>query len=96
MQGPVGAWLFEQNGIDANDPDTVIVVDGQRVLRNSDAVLSIYAACGWPWRAVAALRLVPRAWRDPVYRLVARNRYRLFSRLDSCWVPSPADRDRVL
>lgn len=96
MQGEVGAELFRRHGIDPTDPSTILVVDGDRVLRDSDAVLAIYAGLGWPWRAAGWLRLVPRALRDPPYRLVARNRYRLFGRRETCWVPSPADRDRVL
>ena len=96
MQGEVGAELFTRHGIDASDPDTILVVDGDRVLRDSDAVLAIYSALGWPWRAARWFRAVPRAVRDPLYRLVARNRYRLFGRRETCWVPSPADRDRVL
>lgn len=95
MQGPLGAALYREHGIDPADPDTLIVVDGGRVLRDSDAVLAIYAGCGWPWRAAAALRLVPRRVRDPLYRSIARNRYRLFGRRETCWVPTPEDRDRV-
>jgi predicted DCC family thiol-disulfide oxidoreductase YuxK len=96
MQSEVGAELFSRHGIDASDPDTILVVDGDRVLRDSDAVLAIYSALGWPWRAARWFGAVPRAVRDPLYRLVARNRYRLFGRRETCWVPSPADRDRVL
>lgn len=96
MQGPVGAALYRSHGIDPADPDTIIVVDGPRVLRDSDAVLAIYAGCGWPWRAAAALALVPRRLRDPLYRLVARNRYRLFGKRETCWLPAPEDRDRLL
>lgn len=96
MQGPVGAALLQAHGIDASDPDTIIVVDGARAWRDSDAVLAIYAGCGWPWRALAALRLVPRPLRDALYRWVARNRYRLFGRRETCWLPSAADRDRLL
>jgi predicted DCC family thiol-disulfide oxidoreductase YuxK len=96
MQGEVGARLFMEHGVDPLDPDTILVVDGERVLRDSDAVLAIYAGLGWPWRAIGWLRLVPRALRDPPYRLVARNRYRLFGRRETCWLPAPADRDRVL
>ncbi|SFP81922.1 thiol-disulfide oxidoreductase DCC family protein [Sphingomonas rubra] len=96
MQGRIGAELFARHGIDPSDPDTILVVDGDQVLQNSDAVLAIYSGLGWPWRAAGWLRAVPRALRDPLYRLVARNRYRLFGRRETCWLPSPADRDRVL
>jgi predicted DCC family thiol-disulfide oxidoreductase YuxK len=96
MQGEVGAELFRRHGIDPTDPDTILVIDGERVLRDSDAVLSIYAGLGWPWRIAAAVRMVPRPLRDPVYRWVARNRYRIFGRRDRCWLPRPEDADRVL
>lgn len=96
MQGPTGDSLYRTYGIDPATPDTLIVVDGQRVLRNSDAVLAIYAECGWPWRCAVILRVMPRAVRDPIYRWVARNRYRFFGRRDTCWLPSAEHRHRVL
>ncbi len=66
------------------------------MLRDSDAVLRIYEGLGWPWRVAALARLVPRPLRDPVYRLVARNRYRLFGRRETCWLPSAEEADRIL
>jgi predicted DCC family thiol-disulfide oxidoreductase YuxK len=96
MQGAVGAALFRQHGIDPDDPDTIIVVQGDQVLRDSDAVLAIYGGLGWPWRLAAIFRGVPLALRNPVYRWVARNRYRIFGRRDTCWLPDPADAARVL
>lgn len=96
MQGPVGASLFRAHGIDPADPDTLIVVEHGRARRDSDAVIAIWEGLGWPWRAASAFRLVPRRLRDVVYRAVARNRYRLFGRRETCWLPDPADRDRVL
>ena len=96
MQGEAGSALFRRFGIDPADPDTLIVVDGDRVRRDSDAILAIWSGLGWPWRAGAMFRLVPRLLRDPVYRWVARNRYRLFGKRDTCWLPDPAFRDRLL
>jgi predicted DCC family thiol-disulfide oxidoreductase YuxK len=96
MQGEAGSALYRRFGIDPADPDTLIVVEGDRVRRDSDAILAIWAGLGWPWRAGAMFRLVPRLLRDPVYRWVARNRYRLFGKRDTCWLPNPAFRDRML
>ena len=96
MQGEVGSALYRRFGIDPGNPDSIIVVDGEHMLRDSDAVLSIYAGLGWPWKVLSVFRLVPRFIRDPLYLLLARNRYRLFGKRDSCWLPSPEYRDRLL
>lgn len=96
MQGEAGAALYRRFGIDPADPETLIVVDGDRALRDSDAVLAIWRGLGWPWRAAGLLRVAPRRLRDPLYRWVARNRYRLFGKRETCWVPTPAQRERVL
>ncbi|MGB3811835.1 MAG: thiol-disulfide oxidoreductase DCC family protein [Shinella sp.] len=96
MQKEVGASLYRRFGIDPSDPESMIVVEGDHLLRDSDAVLAIYAGLGWPWKAVSLLRIVPRFLRDPVYRWLARNRYHIFGRRETCWVPRPEDRDRLL
>lgn len=96
MQKEVGASLYRRFGIDPSDPESMIVVQGDHLLRDSDAVLAIYSGLSWPWKAVSLLRIVPRFLRDPVYRWLARNRYRIFGRRETCWVPRPEDRDRLL
>jgi len=96
MQGEVGTALYQRFGIDPKDPESMIVVTGDKVQRDSDGVLAIYAGLGWPWRAMAIFYVVPRFLRDPVYRWVARNRYRLFGRRDACFVPKPEHTRYVL
>lgn len=96
MQGDAGAALYRRFGIDPADPETLILVEDGRVRRDSDAVLAIWAALSWPWRAAAAFRAIPRPLRDAIYRWVARNRYRLSGRRDTCWLPDPKFRDRLL
>jgi predicted DCC family thiol-disulfide oxidoreductase YuxK len=96
IQSPAGAALCRRFGLDPADPETLLLVDGDRALRNSDAILAIWRGLGWPWRAAAALAIVPRTLREPLYLWVARNRYRLFGRRETCWLPSAADRERLL
>jgi predicted DCC family thiol-disulfide oxidoreductase YuxK len=95
-QGEVGAALLERFGVDPDDPDTIIVVDRDQVWRNSDAVLAIYSGLGWPWRVMSLFKLVPRFIRDPIYRFVATNRYRIFGKRETCWLPTPEQAGRVL
>ena len=49
------------------------------------------------WRLAGfLLQILPRPLRDWGYRLVERNRYRLFGRFETCMLPGPKDRDRFL
>ena len=96
MQGATGARLFRKFGLDPADPTSIIVVTGETARIDSNAVLAIYAGLGWPWKALAAFRIVPRFLRDPAYRWIARNRYRIFGKRETCWVPPPDYADRVL
>ena len=68
----------------------------ERLLRKSDAALWILRALGGPWRAAAALRVLPAGVRDIGYDLVARTRYRLFGRYTTCPLPDPRHRARFL
>lgn len=96
MQGETGRELMQQAGIDPADPESFVVFDGGRILMNSDAVIHIWSRIGWPWRIAVLGKVIPRPLRDAVYRLVARNRYRIFGKRETCWVPTPEQAQRVL
>jgi len=96
VQSDAGRALYRRFSLDPDDPQTMLVVDGDRLHRDSDAVLAIARGLGAPWSTAGVLRLVPRPLRDAAYRLVARNRYRLFGRRETCWLPAPDYRDRLL
>ncbi len=96
MQDGAGAALYRRFGLDPRDPEALIVVAGDRALMGSDAVIAIWRGLGWPWRLAGVLRFVPRALREPVYRWVARHRYRLFGRRRTCWLPDARGSERLL
>lgn len=77
-------------------PDSIVLIAEGRALERSDAALAIAGRLGFPWRLLAALRIVPRPIRDAGYRFVARNRYRWFGRTDACMVPTPELRARFI
>ena len=65
----------------------MLIEDG-RVYERSDAVVRIARGLSGPARAAAALRILPRPARDLLYKGVARSRYRLFGRRETCRVPT--------
>ncbi len=103
MQGDVGAQIMRDAGLDPLDPESFVLIDvpepGEemgRVWMNSDAVLHMWAQLGWPWRAGALFKVIPRAIRDPLYKLIARNRYKWFGKREECWVPTPEQKRWIL
>lgn len=89
IQGRTGQALLSQAGLRVDGLQTLLLVDGNRSWQHTGAILRLLHALGWPWRLAWFLWLVPAPLRDAAYRLVARNRTRLFGRSDACLVPPP-------
>lgn len=97
MQGQAGRHLLQRAGIDPDDPVSFMVLQGDAIYTDSQALLVVLRTLGRPWAWVAAtLDRVPRGWRDVAYRAVARRRYRWFGRREQCLVPGDAVRARFL
>lgn len=91
----VGRALAARYGIDPEAPQTNAVVWGGRIFFKSDAALTVLGQLSGT-RALAGLKAAPRSLRDPVYDLIARNRYAIFGRTETCMVPSPEERTRFV
>ena len=95
IQSGYGTRLARAFGIDPDDPDTNAVVHDGEVFLKSDAALTVLSHLpGWRW--VRVLRSVPKPLRDALYNLVARNRYRIFGKYETCFVPDAELRARVM
>jgi predicted DCC family thiol-disulfide oxidoreductase YuxK len=89
MQSPAARALLAARGMAEPDFTTLLVLDREGVFVKSAAVLRLLREVRPPWPSLARLiAVVPPAWCDVVYDLVARHRYRLFGRRSSCLVPS--------
>ena len=86
------------------DPQTLssfyVIADFQtphaRVATKSEAAIFVAAELGWPWKAARVARVLPRTFRDRLYDIVARNRYRMFGRYEQCLMPSENSRHRFV
>jgi predicted DCC family thiol-disulfide oxidoreductase YuxK len=96
MQGEAGRRLLAAHGLDPDDPASFLLIDAEGAHTDSDAIVRVLSGLGGGWRLAAAGRIVPRALRDRLYRLVARHRYRWFGVRSACRVPDPRHAHRFL
>ena len=97
MQGDSGRALLARHGLDPDDPASLLLVDEAGAHTDTVAIRRVLQGLGGGWRLPAAvIGALPRALIDPVYRFVARNRYRWFGRHAVCALPPPEARERFL
>ncbi len=96
LQSETGRTLLQRAGLSADNFDTVVLVEDDRVFTRSDAALEVARRLGGWWPALAVFKLVPRFIRDGVYNWVARHRYRWFGRREACMLPRPEWKERFL
>ncbi len=88
IQSPYGRALAQRLGISFEAPETNAVVTRGRAHFKAESAIEVLRRL--PRRSWARVfSLVPRTLRDFIYDGVARNRYRLFGRTESCMVPTP-------
>ncbi|TPI13727.1 thiol-disulfide oxidoreductase DCC family protein [Mesorhizobium sp. B4-1-3] len=95
-QSPLGEALFREHGLPTDDYDSNLAIIDGAAFTKLDSFVAVMAALGWPWRATKALLILPRPLRDWLYDRVARNRYALFCRKQSCEIPSAKLRERLV
>jgi predicted DCC family thiol-disulfide oxidoreductase YuxK len=75
---------------------SIYVLDETGLYSQSGAVLQILKQLGGVWAFLSIGGVIPVALRDSMYRVVARNRYRILGKRESCRVPSEQERSRFL
>ena len=96
LQSKYGTWLSAHINLPIAKPETIVLFDGQKILTESDAVIKIVTSLSGIWKISIVLTIVPRFMRNWFYRLIARNRYKIFGKRDQCMVPSENTKDRFL
>lgn len=94
-QSPWGYEIMARYGIDRDFAETFAFVDKGRILFKSDAALAIMRRLPY-WRWTGMGWVIPRFIRDPLYDLLARNRYNWFGKRQVCMTLPPGAKARFV
>ncbi|GAB3283916.1 thiol-disulfide oxidoreductase DCC family protein [Parahaliea aestuarii] len=96
VQSPEGQALLARHGFPTDTYETMVLVEGSKIHTRSAAFLGVMRRLPFPWPLVCVAWLIPRFIRDWLYDRIALNRYRLFGRYDTCFIPDSEQKARFL
>lgn len=71
-----------------NITGTMILIKDRIAYTHSDAVLRTASELGFPWKVAKIFLLIPKSLRNPMYKLVSKNRQRFGSKKQTCLIPT--------
>jgi len=96
MQSEFAQNLMKKYQIVGVSTDTFVLIKNECCYVGSDAALEIAKDLNGFWSSLRVFYVVPRFIRDSVYKLIARNRYKIFGKRDFCMLPTDDVRKRFL
>jgi predicted DCC family thiol-disulfide oxidoreductase YuxK len=96
LQSEKAKEITSRLNIDISKPDTFILITDNKFFTKSTAALMVCRELNSVVRILYPLIFLPEFFRDFIYDLVAKNRYKLFGKRDTCRVPTEADRLKFL
>lgn len=94
LQSDFGQKILQENQFKQVDFDSILLLKEDKILKKSDAALEIARNLdGW-WKYFYALKVIPKFIRDLVYDLIAKNRYRIFGKSETCRIPTADLKER--
>lgn len=96
LQSGAGQSLLKKHHLINEQNETIYYLCDNSCYSESTAVLHILRDLGRGWQLLYAFILIPACIRDTAYRLISRNRYRLFGKKEACMLPDPDIKNRFL
>lgn len=94
LQSDFAKGLLEQHP-QLKKVDAVIFLNKDQIFIKSDAAIEIAQNLkGWKW--MKYLYIFPKPLRDLVYDLIAKYRYKLFGKKDTCMIPAKSIKNRFV
>ncbi|KEO74673.1 thiol-disulfide oxidoreductase DCC family protein [Anditalea andensis] len=88
--------LLKKYNIDPAYMNSLVLIEKDQVYYKSEAALKIARRLNGAWPLLYPFILLPDLMRDPIYNLIADNRYRWFGKGNSCRLPTPEEAKRFI
>jgi len=95
LQSETGIRLKNQFNISA-DVDSLVLIEKNEAYIYANAALHICKYLDWPAKILYAFSIIPSFICNPIYKWIAKNRYKWFGKKQTCMIPSPGVKKRFI
>lgn len=95
LQSETGRVYKKRYGI-ADSVDSVVVIEAERAYVYSDAAVQLVKHLPLPYTLLRVAVLLPKPLRDVAYKAIAKRRLQLFGTVETCRLPTMAERQKFL
>jgi predicted DCC family thiol-disulfide oxidoreductase YuxK len=78
------AVKFPETTSQTTSDDTVLYIENNKIYSHSEAIIRILYKTGGIYKSAIILLVFPKKFRDLIYNIIAKNRYRWFGRKQQC------------
>ena len=96
LQSQPGQTLLRKFGLSENDINTLVYIKGEKYFLKSSAVLYLLKDLGGFWKIFFVFIIIPKFIRNIFYNLIAKTRYRILGKRETCMVPYPELQNKFL
>jgi predicted DCC family thiol-disulfide oxidoreductase YuxK len=96
LQSDIGQDILRKFNKNTEDFDSIILLKDNQLYQKSEAALEIAKHLSGFWKYLSVFSILPTFFLNFFYDIVAKNRYRIFGKSDSCRMPTAELRERFL
>lgn len=88
--------IFNKLNFNFSKPETIILLDRNKLYSGSTAILKILRKMNCPYQIFFILIIIPKPFREIVYRYIAKRRYKWFGKRENCMLPDDELKNRFI
>ena len=96
LQSEEGQALLKKFNLQTNDFESFVFIKNEKCYLKSTAGLEVLRELGGIWKLAYIFIIIPRSFRDLIYDLIAKSRYKIFGKKKECMIPTPEIENRFL
>jgi predicted DCC family thiol-disulfide oxidoreductase YuxK len=96
LQSDFAIDFLKNNNFNTYHIDSVVVYKNNLFYIQSEAAFKIIEELKWPYKSILIFNLLPKIVNNFFYTIIAKTRYSIFGKTNTCWVMKPEYKQRFL